>query len=365
MLVARRLTSAVSQSPAIRSNPARSTMHFKIPLRRSSLALAVALALQVAATAAAAHSLEPLPSSSIASDQYQAMDGAVASDQISLYDESWLPTGNWLASPLIFGKEIAVNESPSLPWMWQIMPEGLVWRSYLAGVKEPRLSVVSSDSSLFGTIWDANMGGRVSLIRYGTPSAYRPEGWEFQIEAAAQPRIWPNKFSAPLISTDYRVGLPLVYAQGKWQFKTGYYHISAHLGDEYMELNPSVDRINYMRDALMLAVGYYYTDNLRLFAETDWAFGADGGAQPWEFQFGADYSPAVRGGAPFAAVYGNLRQELDYGGFFVLQAGWQWRGGAAMKTFRLGVEYINGGSQQYEFYNQFEQQTGFGIWYDY
>jgi len=179
------------------------------------------------------------------------------------------------------------------------------------------------------------------------------------------PRIWPDKLSAPLISTDFRVGLPLVYAQGKWQFKTGYYHISAHLGDEFMDLNPGVDRINYMRDSLMLAVGYYYTDNLRLFAETDWAIGADGGAQPWEFQFGADYSPAVRGGAPFAAVYGNLRQELDYGGFFVIQAGWQWRGGAAMKTFRLGVEYINGGSSQYEFFNQFEQQTGFGIWFDY
>jgi hypothetical protein len=115
----------------------------------------------------------------------------------------------------------------------------------------------------------------------------------------------------------------------------------------------------------MLAVGYYYTEHWRLFAEADYAFGTDGGAEPWEFQFGSDFSPAVRGGAPFAAFYGNLRQELDFGGFFVVQAGWQIRGGPAMHTFRLGVEYVNGASTQYEFFDDFEQRIGFGIWYDY
>ncbi len=269
--------------------------------------------------------------------------------------------------PETYWSRSSVRPSPSsgVPWSWQWMAPGLVWRSYLAGVKEPRFALAASQSSAFDYIWDATLGGRVSLWRYGTPTAYRPEGWELQLEGAALPRIWPGKFSAPLISCDYRVGLPLVYARGKWQFKTGYYHISAHLGDEYMILNPSVTRINYMRDAWMLGVGYYWTENLRLFAETDWAFGADGGAKPWEFQFGADFSPAVRGGAPFFAVYGNLRQELNYGGFFVVQTGWQWRGGPAMTTFRIGVQYVNGASTQYEFYNKFEQMVGCGIWYDY
>ena len=342
-------------------------MHSNCSHSRSPLALLLAVGVTVLAATANGNTLQPLPQPT---SPYESM-GAVASDQVIAqdeviaHDEGLFESGGWFRGNFFRGTEFVINDSAQYDWDWRLLPEGLVWRSYLAGVKEPRLSVVSSNSSEFGSIWDATMGGRVSLLRYGTPNAYRPEGWEFQVEAAAMPRIWPNRFSAPLISCDYRVGLPLVYAQGPWQFKTGYYHVSAHLGDEYMDLNPTVDRINYMRDALMLAVGYYYTDNLRLFAETDWAFGADGGAEPWEFQFGADYSPAVRGGAPFAAFYGNLKQELNYGGFFVVQAGWQWRGGAAMKTFRLGVEYINGASSQYEFYDQFEQQTGFGIWYDY
>jgi Protein of unknown function (DUF1207) len=257
------------------------------------------------------------------------------------------------------------HPSAGLPWCWQLLPDGLVWRSYLAGVKEPRFAWVMSDSSTYGTIWDATLGGRVSLLRYGTPNAYRPNGWEIQFEGAALARLWPMEPSWPLISTDYRVGVPIVYAHGQWQFKTGYYHVSSHLGDEFMILNPAYPRINYMRDSLMMAVGYYWTEDIRLYAEADYAFEYDGGAEPWELQFGATWSPAVRGGAPFAAVYGNLRQELDFGGFFVFQTGWQWRGGPAMHTFRVGVEYVNGASTQFEFYNVFEQRVGFGIWYDY
>jgi hypothetical protein len=31
----------------------------------------------------------------------------------------------------------------------------------------------------------------------------------------------------------------VTYGRGRWQFKTGYYHISAHLGDEFLLMNPS------------------------------------------------------------------------------------------------------------------------------
>jgi hypothetical protein len=255
--------------------------------------------------------------------------------------------------------------SAGVPWTWQLLADGLIWRSYLAGVKEPRFGLLISNQSGFGAIWDANIGARFSLLRYGTPTAYRPEGFEVQLEGAAMPRLQPLLESSPLVSTDFRIGVPVVYASGPWQFKTGYYHVSAHLGDEYMEMHPTVDRINYVRDSIMFGVGYYYSEDLRLFAEFDYAPGVSGGAEPCEFQFGFDYSPAVRHGAPFFAAYGNLRQEVDFGGFLVVQTGWQWRGGAAMHTLRLGVEYFNGQSPQYEFFDTFEQHAGFGIWYDF
>ena len=60
-----------------------------------------------------------------------------------------------------------------------------------------------------------------------------------------------------------------------------------------------------------------------------------------------------------------MRQELNFGGYFVAQAGWQWRGGAAMHTFRIGAQYLNGKSPQFEFFNKFEQYFSFGLWYDF
>ncbi len=274
----------------------------------------------------------------------------------------------------------AFGPSSDLPWSWHLLPTGLMYRSYLAGVKEPRLGTAwmtdrslgprhdtRLDTPFVGTIWDSTLGARVGLLRYGTPNAYRPEGFQIDLTGSAQPRLNPYGTSTPLLACDYTIGLPITYARGKWQYKTGYNHLSSHMGDELMINNPAYIalRNNYVRDSIMMGVGCYVTDNLRLFGEVDYAVGLGGGSQPIELQWGADYSPARPGGAPFFALYGNQRQELDFGGFFVVQAGWQWRGGLALSTLRIGLEYFNGKSNQWEFYNQFEQRFGWGIWYDF
>ena len=139
---------------------------------------------------------------------------------------------------------------------------------------------------------------------------------------------------------------------GRWQFKTGYNHLSSHMGDEIMMQQSSLhrSRINYVRDSLMLGVGYFATDNMRLFGEVDYGWGrrgrrADRVAIRHRLQPGPSWRGAVLG------LYTNLRQEFDFGGFFVAQAGWQWRGGLALRTLRIGFEYFNGKSPQWETFN--------------
>ena len=70
-------------------------------------------------------------------------------------------------------------------------------------------------------------------------------------------------------------------------------------------------------------------------------------------------------GHTFLAINGHLRQELNYSGNLVAQAGWAWRGKVGGPLMRVGVMYYNGASPQYEFYQQFEQQIGLGLWYDF
>ena len=47
-----------------------------------------------------------------------------------------------------------------------------------------------------------------------------------------------------------------------------------------------------------------------------------------------------------------------------MPAGWLWRGQSG-RIMRTGLHYYNGKSNQFEFYDRFEQQVGVGLWYDY
>ena len=257
------------------------------------------------------------------------------------------------------------------PWHWQILPSNLIWHSYLAGPREPRISSTFFRIRKDQDYWDATVGGRASLLRFGTNGSGPydpPQGVEVQVEGAAFPRLTFD-YDRDLVASDYRFGFPLVYRRGKLEAKFSYYHISSHLGDEYLITHPQAihDRINYSRDALTLAVGYFPWRDLRLYSEVGYAVWCDGGSRPWEFQFGVDYSPVrptTIWGAPFIALNGHLHQELNYGGGFTAQAGVQWRGQNG-RLLRAGFQYFNGMSEQYQFYRQFEQQIGGGIWYDF
>ena len=251
-------------------------------------------------------------------------------------------------------------------WSWQFLPDGLVYRSYLAGIKESRMSSNWAYERNLGWIWDVTLGGRVGLFRYGSRNSFRPEGWQLDIEGAAMPRL-DMESDEDLISSDFRFGVPLTYAMGVFETKLAYYHLSAHLGDEFMLKNPAIVRLNYSRDVIVLGLATYWTEDLRLYAEAGYAVLYDGGAEPWEFQFGLDYSPVGPSsyyGAPFFAVNTYLREEADYGGTFTAQAGWQWRGHGSRHLFRLGAQYLTGRSPQLEFVSN-ERQLGFALWYDY
>lgn len=268
------------------------------------------------------------------------------------------PLGAELADGL---PQIATGE-----WTWQLLPEGLMYRSYLAGPREARFGSVWLRERDRESLWDITLGGRAGLIRFGTQDASWPEGYQLDVEGAAFPRLILDG-TRDLDSVDFRVGFPLTYRRGPWEAKFGYYHLSSHLGDELMLRGGRVPRINYVRDSLILAVGLRPNRDLRLYAETGWAFYADGGAEPWEFLFGVEYSPVAPSGArgsPFFAIGAHLREENDFGGNMVLQTGWQWRGPAG-HLLRVGLHYLTGESNQYQFYHRHEEQLGIGTWFDF
>jgi hypothetical protein len=253
-------------------------------------------------------------------------------------------------------------------WSWQLLPTGLMYKSYLAGGREPRISSELVHDRFHGWYWDATVGGRVGIFRYGTDNDLCPQGWQFDIEGAAFPRL-DLEHNEDIVSADFRGGSLSTTRQGAFETKLGFYHLSSHLGDEYMIRYPSTlaTRINYVRESLIAGFAVYPHPSVRLYSEAGWTFQEDGGAMPWEFQFGADISspePTEEWGSPFFAINAHLRQENNFGGNFTVQSGWQWRGRTG-HLFRVGMQYFNGMSDQYQFFDRFEEQIGLGLWYDF
>jgi hypothetical protein len=253
-------------------------------------------------------------------------------------------------------------------WSWHLVPEGLLYKSYIAGEKEPRMSTAFLYPSNGGeTLWDSVLGGRVGLIRYGTARGIEPEGWQWDVEGGAFLRMLPQT-ERDVMSTDYRIGTPLTYREGPFQWKIGYYHISSHLGDKFLLKNPGYDRLNYSRDCVVTGFGYFPVPSVRTYFEFGYGFYLTDGAEPWEMQFGAEYSPTgptgIRG-TPFAACNVHLMEENDWGGSVNILVGWQWRGDTSDHTFRAGFQFYNGADNQLSFFGNTTQLTGFGIRYDY
>jgi hypothetical protein len=252
-------------------------------------------------------------------------------------------------------------------WHWQLAPVSLLYKSYLAGEKEPRIASVWMSDTKRGLLWENALGARVGVVRFGNENVLRPQGWQFDLEGAALPRVVPQDPSSPLEATDYRVGLLSTWRYDDTAIKAGYYHLSSHIGDEYLINNPTFQRINYVRDSAIIGVTQYFLDDFSVYGEVAYAFNAEDGAEPIELQYGLQYSPLTTGwpGAPFAAINGHTRQDYEWATSVTVQGGWQWRSGKTNHTLRVGMQYYKGPSMQWELGNVQENMLGGGIWYDF
>ncbi|WP_254508448.1 DUF1207 domain-containing protein [Anatilimnocola floriformis] len=251
-------------------------------------------------------------------------------------------------------------------WDWVLLPTSIIYRSYLAGAKESRYGAQIIHETDHYALWDATLGTRVGLLRYGNQSVFNPEGFQIDAEGSAQVRL-DIRNNVDVQAVDFRGGVPLTYGIGPHRFKFGYYHLSSHLGDEFLLKNPTYNRLNFARDVLISGYSYFWTEKLRFYGEVGWAFYTDV-TEPWELQFGVDWAPQKPTGfrgEPFFAVNVHLREELNFSGNFTAQIGWAWVGNQNAHMLRMGLHYFNGGSSEFSFYRENEQQIGVGVWYDF
>lgn len=274
------------------------------------------------------------------------------------------------------GKIVRLDELPRYEpldanargWAWEWVPTGLIYHSYMAGPHEPRAALFAFSDAAGGAFADATLGGRMGFLQYGNNDPVHPAGFQLDFYGAAIARL-DLENQEDLNSCDYVFGFPLTYGNEQWQTKFGYAHLSSHMGDEFAISHPGAlnNRDNYVRDSIVWGNSCYPIPAWRLYGEVGWAFNGDGGAGPWETQFGTEISrpgPTGRRSTPFLAINGRLRKDDNVAGDLTVQTGWL-RRGILGQTLRYGFDYYNGKSSQSEFYNNSEQQIGMGLWYDF
>ncbi len=108
--------------------------------------------------------------------------------------------------------------------------------------------------------------------------------WNGALQIGIQAGVWSvfkmgvhhdNGEISELFNTDYLVGFPLSYAANKWAFRLRVYHISSHLGDEFIVHHQEVKRVNPSMEALDFFVSCQVNKALRVYVGPGWVWHSD------------------------------------------------------------------------------------------
>ncbi|NGX29175.1 MAG: hypothetical protein K940chlam4_00001 [Candidatus Anoxychlamydiales bacterium] len=195
--------------------------------------------------------------------------------------------------------------------------------------------------------------------------------WHADVQIGVEAGIWsvfnmnpkPNiGGGTALFNTDYYGGIPLVYSINKWAWRLRLYHISSHLGDEFLVNNPGFDRKNPSFEAVDLFFQYQAYEQLRLYAgagvilHSDGTFPMKHGYIEYGFEasfWGSKIYYHNLYGTFFVATYFRNWQLNDFhlDGTYLLGYEWSKLQGVGRKI-RIFGEYHHGYSPDGQFMNK-------------
>lgn len=170
--------------------------------------------------------------------------------------------------------------------------------------------------------------------------------------------------SAPLINADYYGGLSASYAICQWSFKMRLYHISSHIGDEYLLNHPRFHRRNPSAETLDFFASYDLNEQVRYYAGASLVLQHDESYRPGRYGVEAGCEIRFRGlgftkcsnhlmGHPYLAMHfrhwNNFEKHLDQ--TYVL--GYEFAKCVGLyRKLRFFIEYHDGYSCEGQFAKQ-------------
>ena len=194
---------------------------------------------------------------------------------------------------------------------------------------------------------------------------------QLEVEGGAFAVFDMHKRDFPLVNSDWYGGLPLTYARGPWSYRLRIYHISSHVGDEFLESHDGFCRKNKSFEALDISADYQVAKNLRFYTVLGSVIHSDSEMSMKRAYF--EYGFEARGprsdfkqlfGQPFFAVHMQNWQENHFALDFTYALGYEWGKihGVGRKV-RAFLEYHQGFSPDGQFSRVRTKYIGFRFSY--
>lgn len=212
------------------------------------------------------------------------------------------------------------------------------------------------------TVWAATFGESFPIAgnRGGEP-------WQFGLHAGVF-TIWDMATeSNDLINADFVVGFPYTWRRGPWSFMARIFHVSSHLGDEFVLTNKNVERLNLSYEALDGKASYDFARGFR-------AYGGAGSMfrkypptlKPFFAQLGGEWQgPLFARGVLRPVAAADLQKQQQNGWW---TTGVSLRAGVQMqnlllrtRSLQLLVEYYSGHDPNGQFFSDKLELFGLGL----
>lgn len=236
---------------------------------------------------------------------------------------------------------------------------------FLPFVADPRQVCYSvgwrfNDQVLKKNIIDVSYGDTLGIIEWCNVWPWCGR-MRIDIEGALWAVFSPLEESAPLINADYYVGVPITYGICNWSFRLRVFHISSHIGDEFLLNHRHFKRKNPSAEYLDFSVSNNITEDIRIYGVLglilhqdesfrNHRFYAEAGMELRLYEVGSCCFGSQIYGVPFFGMHFRYRRDFKHhvDSTYVLGYEWQKRRGL-FRCVRAFMEYHDGYSVEGQF----------------
>lgn len=258
----------------------------------------------------------------------------------------------------------------------QIFPKDRLFEPLLGDPRWPHFgaSYTSYQGETLKAVATVSFGETLSLYRDDAPDWLGGQ-WEFVLQPGMFAIFDLDAPSADLVNADYTIGGGFAWLNGPWSALLRVYHMSSHLGDEFILNNglTPAQRINLSYEQLQLLLSYQAADWLRVYGGAGVLMNTDpANLDNTTIQYGVELRAPWRfleeWATPILAMDVKHLEYHDWDGDFSVRAGLEFadpRLGKQSSRMLVVIEYYTGRSPHGQFFNESIRYLGAGLHFYY